>query len=168
MSSPEPAASETPTGDSPTGDSPTGESPIGDTSMSETTNSDHREEDGFESDSFESDAMRLLAYCADALRDDSGLPAFSIDRSQFNDGGTPQMLHLGRDEEGEIAWEIWNGRSAVKERIKPQSVSLYKRFRKLLMSYEMGAEIPVCTIGSGGNVGIALVTLEERPEIKSP
>lgn len=132
-------------------------------------NSEQSETEGDQGDGqFDTDAMRLLAYSADALRDDSDLPAFSIDRSQFNDSGTPQMLHIGRDDDGEIIWEIWNGRSDVKGRIKSQSVSLYKRLRKLLMSYEMGEEIPVCTVGSGGNVGIALVTLDERPEIKSP
>jgi len=124
---------------------------------------------GVESHEFETDAMRLIAYTADALRDDwDESPAFTIDREQFNDSGTPQMLHVGRDDEGEIVWAVWNGRSEVKEHIKHQSVSLYKRLRKLLMSYEMGEEIPVLTLGGDGHVGVALVTLEERPQIKSP
>jgi len=119
---------------------------------------------------FESDAMRLLSYTADGLRDDwEESPAFlQIDRDRFNTDGTPQMLHIGRDDYGQIVWAVWNGRSDVKDRIKPHSTKLYKRLRKLLMGYEMGQEIPVCTVGSGGNVGIALVTLEERPQIKSP
>jgi len=157
MNAPEPPASETPIGESSTNASSDS------ASTGETGSPENPEEDGFESD-----AMRLLAYSADALRDDSGFSAFSIDRAQFAGSGTPEMLHVGRDEDGEIVWEVWAGRSAVKKRIKPQSVSLYKRFRKLLMSYDMGEEVPVCTIGRGGNVGIALVTLEERPEIKSP
>lgn len=127
------------------------------------------EEPDTASHEFESDAMRLLSYAADALRDDwEESPAFQIDRDRFNKSGTPQMLHVGRNDEGQIVWEVWNGRSDVKERIKPHSAKLYKRLRKILMSYEMGEEIPVCTVGAGGNVGVALVTLEERPQIKSP
>jgi hypothetical protein len=130
-------------------------------------------EPGPASEDFESDAMRLLAYSADAVGEDSGYgsaedPAFSIRPSQFNESGTPQMLHVGRDEDGEVVWEVWGGRTAVKKRIKSKSVPLYKRLRKLLMSYEMGEEIPVCTLGRDGNLGIALLTLEEQPQIKSP
>lgn len=118
---------------------------------------------------FETDAMRLLAYAADALRDErEESPAFTIDRSRFNESGTPEMLHVGRGNEGDIVWAVWEGRSEVKSHIKGQSKKLYKRLRKLLMSYEMGQEIPVFTHGEGGHVGLALVTLEDRPQIKSP
>lgn len=145
----------------------------GDSHPEEETRTNGTREPDSVSEGFESDAMRLLAYSADAVGEESGRhgavdPPFSIRPSQFNESGTPQMLHVGRDEDGEVVWEVWGGRTAVKKRIKPKSVSLYKRLRKLLMSYEMGEEIPVCTLGRGGNLGIALLTLEEEPKIKSP
>lgn len=120
-----------------------------------------------EEDGFETDALRLIAYAADALRDDSDLPAFSIDRARFSGEGSPEMLFLQR-EEGEITWAVWSGRSEMKHHVRDASTGLYKRLRRIMMSYEMGEEIPVFTHGRDGNVGVAIVTLDQRPEIKSP
>jgi|APHM01.1.fsa_nt_gi hypothetical protein len=114
------------------------------------------------------DAKKLLRMAAESLAGPASEGPLRFSPESFNDSGTPQILYVGRGEEGgEVQWAIWTGRSQLKSHVKSGSGKLYKRLRRSLLAYEMGEEVPVFSQGRGGYVSHAIVTFDD-PEIKPP
>lgn len=113
-------------------------------------------------DPSESDASFLLALIFDALGHGEFV-FLNVSPEDFNESGKPQLLYVGRvDPSDKPDVRAFEGRSAVKERFGRLSKKLYKKARSMMMSYEMGDEIPVVAVGADETVAMAVVPFDHE------